>query len=71
MANRKQFIDNAIRNNIIDNSQDCEKRKRKQQGYPDLYKVTYKLRNISQRHVWDSLENTKRTRIYIGVTKNV
>jgi hypothetical protein len=71
MANRKQFIDNAIRNNIIDNSQDCEKRKRKQQGYPDLYKVTYKLRNISQGHVWDSLENTKRTRIYIGVTKNV
>ena len=71
MANRKQFIDNAIRNNIIDNSQDCEKRKRKQQGYSDLYKVTYKLRNISQGHVWNELENTKRTRIYIGVTKNV
>ena len=35
MANRKQFRDNAIRNSIIDNSQDCEKRK-KQQGYPDL-----------------------------------
>mgnify|MGYP003632394890 FL=1 len=45
--------------------------RKKQQGYPDLYKVTYKLRNISQGHVWNELENTKRTRIYIGVTKNV
>ena len=71
MANRKQFIDNAVRISIIDNSQDCEKRKRKQQGYPDLYRETYKLRNISQGNIWDSLENTKRTIIYRGVIKNV
>lgn len=71
MANRKQFIDNAVRISIIDNSQDCEKRKRKQQGYPDLYRETYKLRNISQGHVWDRLKNNKNTIIYRGVTKNV
>ena len=71
METRKQIQDQAIRNNIIDNSQDCEKRKRKQQGYPDLYKETYKLRNISQGNIWDNLQNTKRTIIYRGVIKNV
>tara|TARA_R110001583_G_scaffold83721_1_gene220872 strand:+ start:1202 stop:1414 length:213 start_codon:yes stop_codon:yes gene_type:complete len=70
MTTRKQIQDQAIRNSLINNKITHTMRK-KQQGYPDLYKVTYKLRNISQGHVWNELENTKRTRIYIGVTKNV
>ena len=69
MTTRKQIQDQAIRNSLINNK--ITHTMRKKQGYPDLYKVTYKLRNISQGHVWNELENTKRTRIYIGVTKNV
>ena len=70
MANRKQIQDQAIRNSLTDNKITHTMRK-KQRGYPDLYRETYKLRNISQGNIWDSLQNTKRTIIYRGVIKNV
>ena len=70
MANRKQTQDQAIRISLIDNKITHTMRK-KQRGYPDLYRETYKLRNISQGNIWDSLQNTKRTIIYRGVIKNV
>ena len=70
MANRKQTQDQAIRNSLTDNKITHTMRK-KQRGYPDLYRETYKLRNISQGNIWDSLQNTKRTIIYRGVIKNV
>ena len=70
MANRKQIQDQAIRNSLTDNKITHTMRKQ-QRGYPDLYRETYKLRNISQGNIWDSLQNTKRTIIYRGVIKNV
>ena len=70
MANRKQIQDQAIRNSLTDNKITHTMRK-KQRGYPDLYRETYKLRNISQGNIWDNLQNTKRTIIYRGVIKNV
>ena len=70
MATRKQIQDQAIRNSITDNKITHTMRKNTR-GYPDLYKETYKLRNISQGHIWDNLKNTKRTIIYRGVIKNV
>ena len=70
MANRKQIQDQAIRNSLTDNKITHTVSK-KQRGYPDLYKETYKLRNISQGNIWDNLQNTKRTIIYRGVIKNV
>jgi len=64
MANRKQFRDNAIRNSIIDNSQDCEKR-RKQQGYPDLKsEVRNRLGMNQASNIWRTVENTKRVTVY-------
>ena len=70
MATRKQMQDQAIRNSLKDNKI-THTMSKKQQGYPDLYKETYKLRNISQGNIWDNLQNTKRTIIYRGVIKNV
>ena len=68
MATRKQIQDQAIRNSLNNNYVRLRKNKK---SFPDLFTVTNKLKNISQGHVWNELENTKRTRIYIGVTKNV
>ena len=64
MANRKQFRDNAIRNSIIDNSQNCEKQ-RKQKGYPDLKSEIRSRLGMNQApNIWRDIENTKRPTVY-------